>query len=187
MGPNGRAKKGGGRSRPLERDFKVDRVPVVACLVAPCNRADFPDHAGARDLDERSVTGDLELGIRVRLAEVPYCAVVRDIGAAVGTEPDVRRTVEAAKVVRVHERLLERDVVSKPLDLEFERIARFAEVDELDLVAHLRAGRGGIGLREPEVPLEGVHCRPALDWPRDRKSTRLNSSHDQISYAVFCL
>src|SRR2546428_7277379 len=27
-------------------------------------------------------------------------------------------------------------------------------------------------------------CRPP---PRDRKSTRLNSSHDQISYAVFCL
>src|SRR2546428_10092602 len=26
-----------------------------------------------------------------------------------------------------------------------------------------------------------------LEHPRDRKSTRLNSSHDQISYAVFCL
>src|SRR3989442_5115140 len=25
------------------------------------------------------------------------------------------------------------------------------------------------------------------DWPRDRKSTRLNSSHVRISYAVFCL
>src|SRR2546427_10833314 len=25
------------------------------------------------------------------------------------------------------------------------------------------------------------------DFPRDRKSTRLNSSHSQISYAVFCL
>src|SRR2546430_13281825 len=24
-------------------------------------------------------------------------------------------------------------------------------------------------------------------WPPDRKSTRLNSSHSQISYAVFCL
>src|SRR5450432_1326646 len=24
-------------------------------------------------------------------------------------------------------------------------------------------------------------------WDQDRKSTRLNSSHDQISYAVFCL
>src|SRR5205085_9985361 len=30
--------------------------------------------------------------------------------------------------------------------------------------------------------------RPALSWyPPDRKSTRLNSSHSQISYAVFCL
>src|SRR2546427_4442081 len=30
---------------------------------------------------------------------------------------------------------------------------------------------------------------PASDFPanRDRKSTRLNSSHSQISYAVFCL
>src|SRR3982750_5014732 len=30
---------------------------------------------------------------------------------------------------------------------------------------------------------------PNQSWPRlpDRKSTRLNSSHDQISYAVFCL
>src|SRR2546430_12647998 len=27
----------------------------------------------------------------------------------------------------------------------------------------------------------------ALDSRRDRKSTRLNSSHSQISYAVFCL
>src|SRR2546428_11938481 len=35
-------------------------------------------------------------------------------------------------------------------------------------------------------------CRGRLDlsccrWAVDRKSTRLNSSHDQISYAVFCL
>src|SRR2546428_9216058 len=27
----------------------------------------------------------------------------------------------------------------------------------------------------------------STDIQRDRKSTRLNSSHDQISYAVFCL
>src|SRR2546428_9243707 len=33
-----------------------------------------------------------------------------------------------------------------------------------------------------------VSCRPAATVTRgDRKSTRLNSSHDQISYAVFCL
>src|SRR2546430_10494915 len=29
--------------------------------------------------------------------------------------------------------------------------------------------------------------RPAKHAHRDRKSTRLNSSHSQISYAVFCL
>src|SRR3982750_4959840 len=28
---------------------------------------------------------------------------------------------------------------------------------------------------------------PVRPSPTDRKSTRLNSSHDQISYAVFCL
>src|SRR2546430_16211720 len=28
---------------------------------------------------------------------------------------------------------------------------------------------------------------PIADWITDRKSTRLNSSHSQISYAVFCL
>src|SRR5690606_5076014 len=28
---------------------------------------------------------------------------------------------------------------------------------------------------------------PQLWWPKDRKSTRLNSSHVKISYAVFCL
>src|SRR2546427_5334171 len=35
-----------------------------------------------------------------------------------------------------------------------------------------------------------MRCRrrcPAPEARRDRKSTRLNSSHSQISYAVFCL
>src|SRR2546428_1863772 len=33
----------------------------------------------------------------------------------------------------------------------------------------------------------GEGARPRNRPNRDRKSTRLNSSHDQISYAVFCL
>src|SRR2546427_6121902 len=33
----------------------------------------------------------------------------------------------------------------------------------------------------------GSPCTRAPCSPADRKSTRLNSSHDQISYAVFCL
>src|SRR5688572_32346267 len=35
----------------------------------------------------------------------------------------------------------------------------------------------------PREPLPGMHVLVT----RDRKSTRLNSSHSQISYAVFCL
>src|SRR5712664_4520814 len=35
-------------------------------------------------------------------------------------------------------------------------------------------------------PRCGRHRLPRVE-PGDRKSTRLNSSHDQISYAVFCL
>src|SRR3712207_7734784 len=44
---------------------------------------------------------------------------------------------------------------------------------------------------EPEAALVGVvdtHPTPLPQWSvSDRKSTRLNSSHANISYAVFCL
>src|SRR3712207_7417227 len=32
-----------------------------------------------------------------------------------------------------------------------------------------------------------IECHPRNGFPVDRKSTRLNSSHANISYAVFCL
>src|SRR2546430_7497825 len=38
--------------------------------------------------------------------------------------------------------------------------------------------------RRPARPRTAPHRKT---WVRDRKSTRLNSSHSQISYAVFCL
>src|SRR2546427_3725994 len=40
--------------------------------------------------------------------------------------------------------------------------------------------------QQDEYPQRDVGTRPA-DRAQDRKSTRLNSSHSQISYAVFCL
>src|SRR2546428_5787902 len=48
----------------------------------------------------------------------------------------------------------------------------------LDLVRHHRRRRLAHGT------LPGIALSEIL---QDRKSTRLNSSHDQISYAVFCL
>src|SRR3712207_7730790 len=44
--------------------------------------------------------------------------------------------------------------------------------------------RGGLRSNRRRLPV-GLGCEP--DRRRDRKSTRLNSSHANISYAVFCL
>src|SRR2546428_14095347 len=67
--------------------------------------------------------------------------------------------------------------------------------DGLPLVAHgLTITRIGVGLN----PLQGFRVCGQFEMTAsvsisncpqttDRKSTRLNSSHDQISYAVFCL
>src|SRR3712207_7996979 len=59
------------------------------------------------------------------------------------------------------------------------------EVERLEVAARAEV---------PDVQVVPVLARqqqlgvdPALDHVRDRKSTRLNSSHANISYAVFCL
>src|SRR5690242_21606189 len=55
--------------------------------------------------------------------------------------------------------------------------AEVIEQRDLDAVeVDLGVARGGAAQREPAEPER-----------RDRKSTRLNSSHMSISYAVFCL
>src|SRR5207248_11626912 len=46
------------------------------------------------------------------------------------------------------------------------------------------AGRPMIGARDTRPP---DRAQPVPEQRRDRKSTRLNSSHRTISYAVFCL
>src|SRR5690349_22542355 len=54
----------------------------------------------------------------------------------------------------------------------------------------LRVGRGADGRRDPRGHPLARNARPAAGRVRgrgDRKSTRLNSSHVEISYAVFCL
>src|SRR2546430_9104774 len=54
-----------------------------------------------------------------------------------------------------------------------------------DLVVDGRHGLAGAALRH-HIPGAAL-AAAALHGDTDRKSTRLNSSHSQISYAVFCL
>src|SRR2546430_9922366 len=50
---------------------------------------------------------------------------------------------------------------------------------------HYEQGRALLMLNEPEAARASFEARAASGSLRDRKSTRLNSSHSQISYAVF--
>src|SRR5262249_46771517 len=74
-------------------------------------------------------------------------------------------------------RLVERE----SQDLELERIARLAEVDELDLVPDLRRGLGGVRLREPEVAFEAVERGPTTDWSsRERVRHELDAGERRV-------
>src|SRR3712207_7836213 len=76
----------------------------------------------------------------------------------------------------------------------------FRSAEELPEHPRAAGGRGRPGgphqgrrLEEDRRAPGGDRPRPVTDWnghpsgARDRKSTRLNSSHANISYAVFCL
>src|SRR2546427_3172922 len=52
--------------------------------------------------------------------------------------------------------------------------------------AAARSSSGGRDEGQRQAPRKS-HRRRSLGEDQDRKSTRLNSSHSQISYAVFCL
>src|SRR2546421_8947273 len=56
-----------------------------------------------------------------------------------------------------------------------------------ELVDSIKARRKTVILTTHYMEEAELLCDEIVIMDRDRKSTRLNSSHDQISYAVFCL
>src|SRR5699024_11703402 len=84
------------------------------------------------------------------------------------------------------------DVVAQgdPLGLALRAVAA-VEVDQLPLAeGQVQAGRGGLVQPDGTAALVFQQGSPGDDvglGKEDRKSTRLNSSHVSISYAVFCL
>src|SRR2546427_7534258 len=60
-----------------------------------------------------------------------------------------------------------------------------SEFPEIFRVEVLEVGLQRVGIERRRARLAASLSR--LDRREDRKSTRLNSSHSQISYAVFCL
>src|SRR2546422_6990869 len=62
-----------------------------------------------------------------------------------------------------------------------QRVDVAPQLEEAHLLGGLRLGE------EIDGPLPQVADPQRVEGERDRKSTRLNSSHGYISYAVFCL
>src|SRR2546427_6600436 len=62
-----------------------------------------------------------------------------------------------------------------------------ARVRAASLRDHLRLEPRPIRRRRPGAPADDGRVHHRDRGGADRKSTRLNSSHSQISYAVFCL
>src|SRR3712207_7021508 len=67
----------------------------------------------------------------------------------------------------------------KPAGVARYRMSELA-ADVLDLIRHTGHGRR-------RATVVGHDWGGVIAWHVDRKSTRLNSSHANISYAVFCL
>src|SRR3712207_6849625 len=74
---------------------------------------------------------------------------------------------------------------SPEADLEPRALVREPEGHEL--VPARRRGVGAPVGRPPEPVGDRPRGDPGVPATQDRKSTRLNSSHANISYAVFCL
>src|SRR3712207_7096297 len=95
-----------------------------------------------------------------------------------GVKLDVARWRELEKVVRER-----RDAAALALEAHF---------PEPDGVLPLEGLGPRLNLNSPQQITDafrsiGIELADTKVWTLDRKSTRLNSSHANISYAVFCL
>src|SRR4051794_15145187 len=76
-----------------------------------------------------------------------------------------------------------------PLSVKMAEVSRDRRLDVLHVhyaVPHATAAVLARAMLPPELRPKVVAASTVPGW-RDRKSTRLNSSHPSISYAVFCL
>src|SRR2546430_3273356 len=63
----------------------------------------------------------------------------------------------------------------------------FRSIDGIVEMGGTVRGKRRLILKDTQTGAEEEHLIPLTKHIIDRKSTRLNSSHSQISYAVFCL
>src|SRR5256885_9930641 len=109
----------------------------------------------------------------------------RDSRGRPGSEPPACTFTDPSPASRLILRL--RSSWNGPHDPDVSAAPR-VDPERLDGLPTRAAGEGPRGVRSAPEQIEAAfERRELLRPPRDRKSTRLNSSHLVISYAVFCL
>src|SRR5438105_7901604 len=109
------------------------------------------------------------------------------LGGRVGIAEDV---VEIDARIAVGVQLLEHDARrdgQRIVRLDEEREARTAAVAVVGVLLEPAARLNGIDEPGQVMPVSRQARRHRIAKRKDRKSTRLNSSHEWISYAIFCL
>src|SRR6267142_2215307 len=159
----------GRRRRPRDRNRRAETIRI---LVRPVPRA-LPAHTEPGDNDLLLIDGVALLHCRQQRVDG---LLVR--GRTPSTANRIRRDDERAEL---GERGLDEDLERRVAG-SFGIAAEVQREDE-------RHGRAVIAARHRDrvMDLRSVPQRQHLVVNADRKSTRLNSSHMSISYAVFCL
>src|SRR5438034_5548761 len=108
------------------------------------------------------------------------------LGKVIGTVWSTKKTpdLEGVRFLVVHPYDLDKQP-TKNVVVVADRLG--AGTGEVVMCAYGKAARSAIGNQEMSIEAAVVGIVDRVDLAEDRKSTRLNSSHTVISYAVFCL
>src|SRR5690554_7013911 len=152
------------------------------------NTEDSIEYVCEPKLDGLAVSLHYENGLLTRAATRGDGYTGEDITANIRTIPSVPLKLRGSGYPELVE---VRGEVYMP-KAGFEKLnQRLAEQDEKTFVNPRNAAAGSLRQKKSTVtarrPLEFCAYSMAVTDERDRKSTRLNSSHVRISYAVFCL
>src|SRR5690606_41320270 len=152
--------------------------PVVSKLNTPIILS--VDHVSDAADEERYLVVVLVRGIRLRRLLTDRRQLPAEVAAAIGLEV-------CAGLAHAHRQgVIHRDIKPENVLIELDPTKpEGADGDEDEGRARIKLADFGIAKL---LDAQGVTSTgQVLGSPADRKSTRLNSSHVKISYAVFCL
>src|SRR5688572_3915767 len=122
------------------------------------------------------------LGVSLLLSLCTFPLALKTGATPVFQQPD-----QAAAALQQGRRLLKRGKSDQALGQLQTALNLYTAAKNNRGIAAAHNELGDLYLRQGQYNVALDHYKKAFEGFLDRKSTRLNSSHSQISYAVFCL